>query len=67
MIAYGAAVFALVSLFVAAVAVCVRKMKKKTKDKGQKEKSREEKSKRRKKMKRVKTKKTFYFRSDSSF
>ena len=29
MIAYGAAVFALVSLFVAAVAVCVRKMKKK--------------------------------------
>lgn len=28
MIAYGAAVFALVSLFVAAVAVCVRKMKK---------------------------------------
>ena len=48
MIAYGAAVhFALVSLFVAAVAVCVRKMKK-NEGQGAKEKAGKRKSKRRK-------------------
>lgn len=60
MIAYGAAVFALVSLFVAAVAVCVRKMK--NEGQGAERKSREEKSKKEKKMKRVrKQRKTFIF------
>ena len=38
MIAYGAAVFALVSLFVAAVAVCVRKMKKKRRTRAERKK-----------------------------
>ena len=48
MIAYGAAVFALVSLFVAAVAVCVRKMKKKRRTRGRKKKAGKRSLKRRK-------------------
>ena len=47
-IAYGAAVFALVSLFVAAVAVCVRKMKKKRRTRGRKKKAGKRSLKRRK-------------------
>lgn len=48
MIAYGAAVFALVSLFVAAVAVCVRKMEKKRRTRGRKKKAGKRSLKRRK-------------------